>query len=339
MKKILFIGVICLLCSISVFSQSKKKWEQTQTLNSIVAYQDFIAKYPKGKYIEEAKLKIAQLEFIKVKQLNTVSAYKYFITKTSNEELLAQAKFQIDRIQAEEAYFNKAKEANSLNEITTFINKYPNSIFNKEANQLLEKLDFEHTLVDSSLTSLNDFLNKFPKSQYAEQVNKKIPSAKYYEAITIGTDEAIIKFIKSYNDSRLIKDAIAKLKTYLIVDISKTIPWESLKTVSCGSAESGGKKFLCGINYKAFSSPVNEISRESFMAGPLRFYDPDTAWIVFFNWTEFDGFCVKSTDLNNETSDKKSYYTKALIKKDGLLFESNAIVLKKFLSKPLGWRK
>lgn len=55
MKKILFISTICLICSISVFSQSKKKWEQTQSLNSITAYEDFITQYPDGKYTELAK--------------------------------------------------------------------------------------------------------------------------------------------------------------------------------------------------------------------------------------------------------------------------------------------
>ena len=149
------------------------------------------------------------------------------------------------------------------------------------------------------------------------------------KALSIGTEDALIEFIKSHSDAQSIKNAISKLKTYQIVDISKTIPWDSLKTVYCGSAESGGEKFLCGINFKAFSSPVNEFSRKSAMVGPLRFYNPDDASLFFFNWTEFDGYCVKSTNLNEQTSDKKSFYTKASVKIDGLLFEPNSIVLKK----------
>jgi hypothetical protein len=58
MKKKLFIGAICLICSISVFSQSKKTWEQTISLNSISAYQDFINKYPDGKYTNLAKFRL-----------------------------------------------------------------------------------------------------------------------------------------------------------------------------------------------------------------------------------------------------------------------------------------
>ena len=142
---------MCLLCSISVFSQSKKKWEQTQSLNSITAYEEFIKKYPDGKYTELARQGLEQLEFMNAKQLSTVKAYEGFLKKypssknselakqnleqleflavtkqntvaafedfiktTSNEQLIANAKSQIDRIRAEEASFTKAKESNKI---------------------------------------------------------------------------------------------------------------------------------------------------------------------------------------------------------------------------------
>jgi outer membrane protein assembly factor BamD (BamD/ComL family) len=328
MKKILYVGVICILCSISALSQSKKKWEQTQTLNSISAYEDFIVKYPKGKFIEEAKLKLAKLELLAAKKQNTIAAFEDFIKMTSNEQLKAEANSQIDRIRTEETSFTKAKGSNTIAEISSFISKYPNSVYNKEANQILEKLYFEQSFTSGSLIALHDFLIRYPKSQYAEQINQKIPAAEFSEAITIGTDDALIAFIKSHNDAQLIKDAILKLTAYQIVDISKTITWENLKTVYCGGAESGGKKYLCGINFRAFNPGIDEISMQSLIAGPLRYYEPDVASLVFFNWTEFDGYFVKSTNLNHLTYDKKSYYTEASVKKDGLLFEENSIVLK-----------
>ena len=314
MKKILFIGVICLLFSTSTFCQSKKKWEQTQALNSISAYQDFIVEYPKGKYIEDAKLKLAQLEFLEAKKQNTVDAFEDFIKKTSNEQLIADAKSQIERIRVEEDSFTKAKESNTIAEIASFISKYPNSVHNKEANQILEKLYFEKSTADGSLIALNEFLFRYPKSQYAEQVKQKIPAAEFSEAKTIGTDDALITFIKSHNDAQLIKNAISMLKTYQIVDISKTITWENLKTVYCGGAESGGKKYLCGINFRAFEPGIDEISMQSLIAGPLRFYEPDVASLVFFDWTEFDGYFVKSTNLNHLTYDKTILLYKSLSK-------------------------
>ena len=68
MKRILFILTICLVCSISVFSQSNKKWEKTQTLNSIEGYQEFLLKYPNGEYTELAKQKLNVLQKQKVQK-------------------------------------------------------------------------------------------------------------------------------------------------------------------------------------------------------------------------------------------------------------------------------
>ncbi len=62
MKKILFIGVICLHSTISVFSQSKKTWEKTRySDNTAAGYTDFLTKYPKGKYTELAKERLAYI--------------------------------------------------------------------------------------------------------------------------------------------------------------------------------------------------------------------------------------------------------------------------------------
>jgi len=68
MKKLIVLGVICLLCTISVYSQSKKEWERVQSSNSWNVYQQFINNYPNGKYTELAKQKLAQL---KEKEINT----------------------------------------------------------------------------------------------------------------------------------------------------------------------------------------------------------------------------------------------------------------------------
>lgn len=329
MGKKLIIWTLCLFCSISVFSQSTKTWEETQSVNSIEAYQAFIAKYPKGKYVEAAKLKLAQLEFTKARQRNTVAAYEEFIAKTSDTELINEANLLIAKIREEEADYEKIKETKSIDEITSFQAKYPNSKFKPETNRQLEVLRFESALSSGSSKALKDFLLRYPRSTYAQQVNEKIPGALLAEALAVGTDEALLSFIKTNTDPVLIKEAIAKLKSYMVVDITKTIIWDNLPDVYCGGAESGGVKYECGINFNAFEPGINEISFQSLMVGPYRYYEPDVASLVFFDWTEFDGYGVIATKLNHETSDKKSYYTKALVKREGLLFEPNSIVLKK----------
>jgi FKBP-type peptidyl-prolyl cis-trans isomerase len=62
MKKLLFVALILMFYTNSMLGQSKKIWEETQSLNTIPAYKEFVQKYPDGKYSETAKQRIADME-------------------------------------------------------------------------------------------------------------------------------------------------------------------------------------------------------------------------------------------------------------------------------------
>jgi len=93
--------------------------------------------------------------------------------------------------------------------------------------------------------------------------------------------------------------------------------------VYCGSAKSGSDEFACGINYQSFSRRVEEglHPRESLVVGSCCYYKPNEVILLFRDWTEFDGYIVKCSN--------DSQYSTATVTKDGLLFATNSIVLKK----------
>lgn len=62
MKKLIILGTLCLLFTISAISQTKKEWEKVQSMNSWNVYQQFILNYPDGKYTEQAKQKQSLLK-------------------------------------------------------------------------------------------------------------------------------------------------------------------------------------------------------------------------------------------------------------------------------------
>lgn len=80
-------GAICLVCFNPVFSQSKKAWEKTQTLNSISAYQEFLNKYPDGKYTELAIQQIAKLQEEEVKRKELI-AERIANAKAAGEKII-----------------------------------------------------------------------------------------------------------------------------------------------------------------------------------------------------------------------------------------------------------
>jgi hypothetical protein len=120
MKKILFIGVISLMCLSSVFSQSKRKWENTQTQNSISAYQDFINKFPDGKYTEEAKKKLANLKDLEEQRLTKL--------KEAEEKRNAEKQQKIKLAEEKMKNLKVGMTANQVDAIVHFTGHYPSNL-------------------------------------------------------------------------------------------------------------------------------------------------------------------------------------------------------------------
>lgn len=84
------------------------------------------------------------------------------------------------------------------------------------------------------------------------------------------------------------------------------------------SGESGISKIEgipCVINMNAFSARVTEQCNGNYMIlGPILFFKPDPATLLFNNWTIFDKYLAKGN---------------ALVKLDGLSFIENSLVLEK----------
>jgi Skp family chaperone for outer membrane proteins len=69
MKKKIYLLFLLLLLTISLYPQSKKKWENTKALNTIEGYQEFIQKYPNGEFTTIAKQELVKLQEIQNQEL------------------------------------------------------------------------------------------------------------------------------------------------------------------------------------------------------------------------------------------------------------------------------
>lgn len=282
MKKILLFGVICFLCTFSVLCQSKKTWEQTQATNTIATYGEFIKKYPEGKYTNEAKFNLSSLEFNEAKKQNTISAYENFIKNTMDKQLVPEAQMQINKILEEQDAFERAKKSNSADTIVAFLKNYPQTNFKKEAEKLIEQFRLD-------------------------------------DAISVGTDEALLAFLKDCGDISLCRKAVIMLKGYAVISPSQVIPWSSLPTVFC-SGETSTEKYPFGVDMHAFSIVPEEdfYSGHMYAGGWKRLYQPNSVNLIFHKFTTFDGFGAIG---------------KAAPTNEGLLFDAESLVVQKRIVK------
>jgi len=111
------------------------------------AINDYIAKFPTGKFITDAKNRLQTAEerklFNSAKQQNTVSALQSYLTKYPNGAFAQEATSLISEIKnkPDNDAFNIAAKANSVESLNKYLSDFPNGIHRKEVETLIYSLN------------------------------------------------------------------------------------------------------------------------------------------------------------------------------------------------------
>jgi outer membrane protein assembly factor BamD (BamD/ComL family) len=300
MKKILFILTICLFCSISVFSQSKRTWEKTQSLNSITAYEDFLKKYPVCEYSELAKQSIEQLEFSNAKQVNTIQAYESFLSRNGKSKYSTDAKKNLDDLYTEKDW-QTAIKSNTIDSFDLFINNHPTAKNINEAKQNLEKLEWQNAKAINTAICFEQFIKKYPTSSFISEAKKNIEAFDWKSTQTIGTVDAIKSFLNKYPESSHVKEAKAtlnELTTPLLVKAASKNDLEQVKLLlskkeNVNSHSDGGPSALM------FASYNNNIEMVKLLV----------AKGADINYRAGSESAIYLSDIGNWYSDSKTYHS------------------------------
>jgi outer membrane protein assembly factor BamD (BamD/ComL family) len=197
MKKIFLIFAIVFV-SLSINAQ-ERRFQKALEENSVIAFDNFIKKYPKSEFTEEATFKRASLinesdafeefvrkypegnytaraldlwsniEYIKVQKLNTIEGYEKFLKLFPNSQFSEQVERYIENQE-----FDAAKEKNKILDYLTFINKYPGGIYTNKAIDLWSNLEFEKSQTINSVTEFEVFWNSLSLYKFGEKVKQYI---------------------------------------------------------------------------------------------------------------------------------------------------------------------
>jgi outer membrane protein assembly factor BamD (BamD/ComL family) len=199
MKRIVFIGVISLLCSISALSQSKRKWEKTQAQNSITVYEDFIKKYPDGNYTSLATQQLEILRYNSVKEQNTIISYEAYLQKYINSPFATEAKQKLDDL-----IFKKAVTEGTIQSYENFVKQQKNSPHLSEVNQRLDDLYFKKVQAVGTIQAYESFLTHRKKSKYNLTANQQLDDLYYKKAEADGTILSYESFLNLRKNSKYI---------------------------------------------------------------------------------------------------------------------------------------
>ena len=147
----------------------KKEDGTNNDIEAIKNYEDYLQRYPDGKFVQQAKKRIAEFAFAGAKAKDTINAYKEFTTEYPNSHLVITAKNII-----ETGYFKNASLKGTVKSYKEYVELYPDGSHLGEARLIIDKLTFEPYKEKGSVSGFEKFIKKYPDNRYVNEAKQKI---------------------------------------------------------------------------------------------------------------------------------------------------------------------
>lgn len=176
---------------------------ETYTISS---FQSFISQHPNSHYVNDAKKHIHEIELWDyARNLNTKESFLNYLQESTVKKNKSDAEDYIQRIDSENDWL-KCKDSNDLNELETYIHKYPNSAHKLFAQYKINLISGEqnynygnYSMAFQLLSKANNYqqLNGF----HLQHLNKACEETEYVS-------------LSNSNDVGALKNYLAKSSSY-----------------------------------------------------------------------------------------------------------------------------
>lgn len=126
----LFIAAVLLLSSLFIVTEEKREWLEADKTDTLRAYEEFIVKYPDGKYREDANKKIISLLVEDLQERGTIRKYKAFLERFPEASVAEQIRKDYDDI-----FFSEIVKFPSLYSYNKYLETFPAGKHRTEADK------------------------------------------------------------------------------------------------------------------------------------------------------------------------------------------------------------
>ena len=198
-----------------------------------MAYEEYLRKYPGGKYIEVAKSRLENLDrgsqnghatdskelkaWKKAKNKNTKLSYQHFINSYPRSDYVKSAEIKIDKIEVD--LWEVAETRNNLESYTGFLSEFPAGKFKEKAIVKIKEFDAEF--------NVSEFLEESMLNNILGRLLEYIPDTMYLGVpadalikITIDTTEEREKY-EEEKIREFLNDSSKNIESIIIAGIGK----------------------------------------------------------------------------------------------------------------------
>lgn len=169
----------------------KANYEKACEKGTLAAYNEYLSMYPKGKFVQDVKSRVAEIEkkneqdmYDYAAKVETAQAYEAYLKKYPSGRYAQEAKGRLEDMEL----WKKAKSANTIVAYKNYLNSSKNKSFAQLANDAitdLESKDAWETIRHSSSKSvIENFIVKYPKSSCLQDATKRhdeLLAVEFYE--------------------------------------------------------------------------------------------------------------------------------------------------------------
>jgi len=190
-------------------AKDDKAFEQASSLDSRIAYGNYLMTYPDGRHVEDAKTKIAAIVQAESAQESAESARRVEETEAERQKRLEAAAAarkkaeEEERVRLDDGAYQQSVIVNTPQAYSTYLNLYPQGRHVGEARGKLTELDavlaakqkseseetarkddqaFALAARDNSKQSYSTYLISFPNGRHSEEARDKIAALERREA-------------------------------------------------------------------------------------------------------------------------------------------------------------
>ena len=159
----------------------KSNYEKACQKNTLAAYNEYLSMYPKGKYVQDVRKRVTEIERKNEQELydyaakvETAQAYEAYLKKYPNGQFAQEARGRLEDMEL----WKKAKSANTIAAYRNYLSTSKNKSFAQLTNDAitdLESKDAWNAIKQSSSKSvIENFIQKYPKSSCLPEANKRL---------------------------------------------------------------------------------------------------------------------------------------------------------------------
>lgn len=120
--------------------RDERQWTLSRQLDSPQAYEEYVKKYPKGRFVHEANRELEEHYYSLTKERGTVAAYEIFLERFPTGIFASEAEAKVKEAKELHDEFERVWKIDTIEAHQEFIRRYPNSLLANSSRARLEAL-------------------------------------------------------------------------------------------------------------------------------------------------------------------------------------------------------